>query len=64
MRHLFLAAAAASVLMTIGTAQADTVKVGYMTTLSGSAGIIGKQMQDGVKAGYGTYRRQAGWPRC
>ena len=27
---------------------ADTVKVGYMTTLSGSAGIIGKQMQNAV----------------
>ena len=27
---------------------ADTVKVGYMTTLSGGAGIIGKQMQNAV----------------
>ena len=29
-------------------ALADTVKVGYMTTLSGGAGIIGKQMQNAV----------------
>ena len=49
MRQLFFAATAASLLMTASFAQADTVKVGYMTTLSGSAGIIGKQMQDGVK---------------
>ncbi len=30
-------------------AQADTVKVGYMTTLSGGAGIIGKQMKNAVE---------------
>ena len=34
--------------MTAGTAFAETVKVGYMTTLSGGAGIIGKQMQNAV----------------
>ena len=27
---------------------AETVKIGYMTTLSGGAGIIGKQMQNAV----------------
>ena len=29
-------------------AQNDKIKVGYMTTLSGGAGIIGKQMQNAV----------------
>ena len=33
----------------IAPAHADTVKIGYMTTLSGSAGIIGKQMQNAVE---------------
>ena len=33
-------------LMGASPAIADTVKVGYMTTLSGGAGIIGKQMQN------------------
>ena len=28
--------------------KSDNVKVGYMTTLSGGAGIIGKQMQNAV----------------
>ena len=31
-----------------GLAVADTVKVGFMTTLSGSAGVIGAQMQNAV----------------
>ena len=35
--------------MTVAPAMAETVKVGYMTTLSGGAGIIGKQMQNGVE---------------
>lgn len=48
MKHFIIAAIAVSSLMTAGLARAETVKVGYMTTLSGSAGIIGKQMQDGV----------------
>ena len=47
MKKISMAAVAAAVMMT-GAAQADTVKVGYMTTLSGSAGIIGKQMQNAV----------------
>ena len=33
----------------IAPAHADTVKIGYMTTLSGSNGIIGKQMQNAVE---------------
>ena len=44
----FLIAAIAAAMAMAGTANADTVKVGYMTTLSGSAGIIGKQMQNAV----------------
>jgi len=43
-----LSMAAAAMIMMAGTANADTVKVGYMTTLSGSSGIIGKQMQNAV----------------
>ena len=44
----FLIAAIAAAMTMAGMANADTVKVGYMTTLSGSAGIIGKQMQNAV----------------
>ena len=47
MRKTTIAALAAAALAA-GPALADTVKVGYMTTLSGSAGIIGKQMQNAV----------------
>ena len=47
MRKITIAALAAAALAA-GPALADTVKVGYMTTLSGSAGIIGKQMQNAV----------------
>jgi branched-chain amino acid transport system substrate-binding protein len=47
MKRLSMAAVAAAMVMT-GVAQADTVKVGYMTTLSGSAGTIGKEMQNAV----------------
>jgi len=43
-----LVAAMAAAMMMAGAARADTVKVGYMTTLSGSSGIIGKQMQNAV----------------
>ena len=45
---IFSMAAAATAMMMAGVVQADTVKVGYMTTLSGSGGIIGKQMQNAV----------------
>ena len=44
-----LMAVTITVAMITGTASAETVKIGYMTTLSGSAGIIGKQMQNAVK---------------
>ena len=44
----FITVCAISAAMTAGTAFAETVKVGYMTTLSGGAGIIGKQMQNAV----------------
>ena len=47
MKKLALAALAATALMA-APVSAETVKVGYMTTLSGSAGIIGKQMQNAV----------------
>ena len=49
MKNILIAAVAGSSLL-IGSAAAfaETVKVGYMTTLSGSAGIIGKQMQNAV----------------
>ena len=43
-----LTTAIAMSLATAVRALADTVKVGYMTTLSGGAGIIGKQMQNAV----------------
>ena len=36
----FITVCAISAAMTAGTAFAETVKVGYMTTLSGGAGII------------------------
>ena len=48
MKNMILLATATILLLAGGPAYADTVKVGYMTTLSGSAGIIGKQMQNGV----------------
>ena len=44
-KYLSLAVAAT---MVATPALADKVKVGYMTTLSGGAGIIGKQMQNAV----------------
>ncbi len=48
MKHMIMAVVATTLMLTNNPAFADTVKVGYMTTLSGSAGIIGKQMQNGV----------------
>jgi len=39
---------AMTAMLGISVAQAETVKVGYMTTLSGGAGIIGNQMQNAV----------------
>lgn len=43
------AIAALAVAITLAPAHAETVKIGYMTTLSGGAGIIGKQMQNAVE---------------
>ena len=40
---------AVTAVMASMTAGAETVKVGYMTTLSGGAGIIGKQMKNAVE---------------
>ena len=48
MKHVIMAVVATTLMLANSPAFADTFKVGYMTTLSGSAGIIGKQMQNGV----------------
>ena len=47
MKKILTTAIAASLVAAV-PALADSVKVGYMTTLSGGAGIIGKQMQNAV----------------
>ena len=47
MKKTFLSLTVAA-LFGVSAAQAETVKVGYMTTLSGGAGIIGTQMQNAV----------------
>jgi branched-chain amino acid transport system substrate-binding protein len=41
--------AALTAAISVASAHAETVKIGYMTTLSGGAGIIGKQMQNAVE---------------
>jgi branched-chain amino acid transport system substrate-binding protein len=41
-----LVAAAAAVLLSLPAQAADNIKVGFVTTLSGPAGIIGKHMKD------------------
>jgi len=41
-----LAAAAAAILLALPAYAADSVKIGFVTTLSGPAGIIGKHMKD------------------
>src|SRR5437879_13585850 len=41
-----LAAAAAAMLLALPAQAADSVKIGFVTTLSGPAGIIGKHMKD------------------
>ena len=48
MKKVFTIAVAATG-FTMASAHAETVKIGYMTTLSGKAGIIGKQMQNAVE---------------
>ena len=44
-----LGIATVAMTMVASLSHAETVKVGYMTTLSGGAGIIGKQMQNAVE---------------
>jgi branched-chain amino acid transport system substrate-binding protein len=41
-----LAAAASAILLALPAQAADSVKIGFVTTLSGPAGIIGKHMKD------------------
>ena len=48
MKKAFTIAALAAAITAV-PAYADSVKIGYMTTLSGGAGIIGKQMQNAVE---------------
>lgn len=48
MKKAFIIAAFATA-VAVSQASADTIKVGYMTTLSGGAGIIGKQMKNAVE---------------
>jgi branched-chain amino acid transport system substrate-binding protein len=48
MKKVFMTAAMATA-VAMAPAHAETVKIGYMTTLSGGAGIIGKQMQNAVE---------------
>lgn len=48
MKKAFVIAAFATA-VAVSQASADTIKVGYMTTLSGGAGIIGKQMKNAVE---------------
>jgi branched-chain amino acid transport system substrate-binding protein len=48
MKKMILSTALAGA-MIAAPAVADTVKVGFMTTLSGSAGVIGKQQENAVK---------------
>ena len=48
MKRFFTIAAVATAIA-MAPAHAETVKIGYMTTLSGKAGIIGKQMQNAVE---------------
>jgi branched-chain amino acid transport system substrate-binding protein len=43
-KHLAAAAAAAAILLALPAQAEDSVKMGFVTTLSGPAGIIGKHM--------------------
>ena len=50
MKNKFITAViAAGFVASAGMAFAETIKVGYITTLSGGAGIIGKQMKNAVE---------------
>ncbi len=46
MKEHLVAAAAAAMLLALPTQAAESVKIGFVTTLSGPAGIIGKHMKD------------------
>ena len=46
---IILLIAGATALFLRSQQEASTVKIGYITTLSGGAGIIGKQMQNAVE---------------
>ena len=48
MKHLVMAFAVTTLMLAGCSDEPKTVKIGFMTTLSGSAGVIGKQMQNGV----------------
>src|SRR5918996_6100369 len=50
-KHLI--AAAAAMLLSLPAHAADTVKIGFVTTLSGPAGIIGKHMKDAADLALG-----------
>jgi len=45
----YIASALLIAALSAASAQAETIKVGYMTTLSGPAGIIGNQMKNAVE---------------
>src|SRR5256885_651539 len=55
-----LAAAIAAMLMALPAYAADNVKVGFVTTLSGPAGIIGKHMKDASDLALGMLGGKAG----
>jgi branched-chain amino acid transport system substrate-binding protein len=46
MRRILIVLASAAVLMGTPSLAAENVKIGFITTLSGPAGVIGKQMKD------------------
>lgn len=52
MKIRLLAAATAAAFALGAQAQAETLKIGYITTLSGPAGIIGKDMKNAVDLAY------------
>jgi len=49
----YLVAAAAALLFGWPAHAADSVKIGFVTTLSGPAGIIGKHMKDAAELSLG-----------
>src|ERR1041384_5127934 len=55
-----LIAAAAALLLSLPAHAADTIRIGFVTTLSGPAGIIGKHMKDAADLSLGTLGGKAG----